>query len=108
MKYLLTLIVLMAGCATSNKDPLQDNLAKYVTRCGCMLQDVNTTPIHEVNWQDKQGLKKQFKSCQCTVEFGFDDVSDPLTYLKPGTTFYQKQKGFPWDEDFKRIEQVKE
>lgn len=106
MKYLIAIVLFLNGCTTTDK--LQDNLAEYITRCGCMLQDDMKEPIHQVDWHNKSELKQQFKSCQCTMEFGFDDVNAPLQYLKPGTTFYQKTKGYPWDPDFKRIIEVKE
>lgn len=105
MKFLFAIVIFLGSCATTDK--LQDNLPQYVTRCGCMLQD-DAMPNHNLDWHDKSALKKQFKTCQCSVEFGFDDINDPLAYIKPGTTFYQKKKGYPWDPDFKRIEQVQE
>ena len=107
MKYLLAIALFLNGCATT-QDRLQEKLPEYITRCGCLLQEGMKDPIHQVNWQNKSQLKQQFQSCQCTMEFGFDDVDNPLVYLKPGTTFYQKVKGYPWDENYRRIEQIKE
>lgn len=101
MKKLLAIALFLNGCA-AQKDRITDDLPSHVKECACELDPKTKTEPANISWNNKSQLKKQIRYCKCALIINdFDDVENPLEYIKPGTKFFAPTKMYPWDETFK-------
>lgn len=100
MKNLL-LALFFTSCATLPKDEIALDLPKHVSNCMCLTQG-GETDSSKINWKNKSEIKKKIQFCKCTLEItDFDDIEDPLDYIKPGTEFYSPTKLYPWEKEYR-------
>jgi len=111
MNYLIAaLMLLYSSCQTAGptKDRITLNLPSHIEECRCMMQKYAEQQSYQINWNNKEELKKQVKECKCTLKISnWDDVENPQDYIKPGTAFYAPAPGMPWDKNFETIIKIK-
>lgn len=106
MKLILFVLLLFTSCATVKKDPLQDNLSQYVSKCMCLMKLGTELESWQINWKDRASFEEQIQECKCEMRFRMDDIAQPLDYIKPNTTFYRQHRDYPWKPEQIRIEQI--